>query len=260
MRAAGASDHGAVAALLRESGLFAETTPGMAGFVVSGDVRGLAGCAAAELHGEQALLRSVATRAGARAAGLGAALAEEALTRAAAGGASEAWLLTETAEAFFAKRGFVRVAREAAPAWLRAHPQWTTQCPAAAIVMRRAPATPDRLFVYGTLRSGSAVPAARTLHARARSLGAATTRGRRVELGAYPGLLDGGGEISGECFLLPADPAERESLLAALDEYEGIGPAGESGLPFRREVRVVRDGSGAAAPSWLYLWRGEAPR
>jgi gamma-glutamylcyclotransferase (GGCT)/AIG2-like uncharacterized protein YtfP len=167
--------------------------------------------------------------------------------------------LTETAESFFARRGFQRVSRSQAPGWLLAHRQWQDQCPASAVLMRRAPASPERLFVYGTLRSGSAVSAARRLHEHARSLGPATMRGRLLDLGAYPGLCEpGDDEIAGECFLLPSDARERAALLAELDEFEGIGLAGDAGLLFRREVRVVRDLSCAPAPAWLYLWRGSA--
>ncbi len=217
----------------------------------------LLGCAAAEAHGEDTLLRSVASVPAARAAGLGARLAEAALLGAFARGARVAWLLTEGSEAFFAKRGFLRLARDEAPIWLQAHPQWRMQCSAAALVMRRKPASPDRLFVYGTLRSGSTVPAARELHARARSLGPAAIRGRVLPLVAYPGLVEQGeSEVSGECFLLPEDPSDRESLLQFLDVYEGLGPNGEPGLPFHREARVIRDAAGASAPSWVYLWRG----
>lgn len=257
IRGARPEDASKVEALLRSYGLFAELTPSLAGFVVAEANGELLGCAAAESYGAQTLLRSVATAPTARSGGLGARLAEEALALASARGASEAWLLTEGSEAFFAKRGFVRVERAEAPEWLQAHAQWRLQCPSSALVMRRKPASPERLFVYGTLRSGSPVAAARRLHAEAASLGVAWARGRRVELGTYPGLVDRGeGEIAGESFLLPPDPAARLRLFEALDEYEGVGPEDESCLPFRREVRWVRDADGSSAPHWLYFWRG----
>lgn len=257
LRPARASDRAGILALLRACGLAAEVPEDVAGFVVAGAPGSPQGCAAAEVHGADALLRSVATATEARGGGLGAQLAEAALAQAAARGARVAWLLTETAAAFFARRGFQRVVREQAPGWLLAHRQWREQCPASAVLMRRAPATPECLFTYGTLRSGSAVAAARRLHARAHSLGAATVRGRLLDLGAYPGLCEpGADDVVGECFLLPSDPQERTALLAELDEYEGCGPCDETELPFRREVRVARDAAGLAAPCWTYVWRG----
>jgi N-acetylglutamate synthase-like GNAT family acetyltransferase/gamma-glutamylcyclotransferase (GGCT)/AIG2-like uncharacterized protein YtfP len=257
LRPARAADRAGILALLRACGLVAEVPEDVAGFVVAGAPGAPRGCAAAEVHGADALLRSVATVAEARGGGHGARLAEAALALAAVRGARVAWLLTETAESFFARRGFQRVSRSQAPGWLLAHRQWQDQCPASAVLMRRVPATPERLFVYGTLRSGNAVPAARRLHARARSLGPATVRGRLLDLGAYPGLCEpGADEVAGECFLLPPDPQERAALLAELDEYEGCGPCDESDLPFRREVRVARDASGQVVPCWTYVWRG----
>ena len=76
------------------------------------------------------------------------------------------------------------------------------------------------LFVYGTLRRGSAVPLARELAARAAYCGAATVCGRLYSLGPYPGILLGGGvadRVAGDVYELPMEP----DLLARLDAYEG---------------------------------------
>ena len=97
----------------------------------------LLGTAATERHGDVALLRSVAVHAPARGHGLGRALVERALADARDAGAREAWLLTETAEPFFAGLGWTRADRAAAPAAIRATLEFTSACPATAIAMRR---------------------------------------------------------------------------------------------------------------------------
>ena len=98
----------------------------------------LLGVAATEHHGPVALLRSVAVHDPVRGHGLGRALVERALADAAAAGAREAWLLTETAEPYFAGLGWQRADRAAAPADLAASVEFTGACPITAVAMRRA--------------------------------------------------------------------------------------------------------------------------
>jgi N-acetylglutamate synthase-like GNAT family acetyltransferase len=97
----------------------------------------LLGVAATERYGDVAFLRSVAVHAQARGNGLGRVLVERALADARAAGAREAWLLTETAESFFARIGWARASRDAAPAAIAASVEFTSACPATAIAMRR---------------------------------------------------------------------------------------------------------------------------
>jgi len=96
----------------------------------------LLGTAATERHGDLAFLRSVAVHAPARRHGLGKALVERALADARAAGAREAWLLTETAESFFAGLGWSRAERTDAPDAIARSVEFTTACPATAIAMR----------------------------------------------------------------------------------------------------------------------------
>ncbi len=111
----------------------------------------------------------------------------------------------------------------------------------------------ERLFVYGTLRSGSAHPMAAYLAARARCVGAARCAGRTVDLGAYPGLLDEAGtSTAGELWEL-AEPSDE--TLARLDDYEGCA----EGL-FERARREVRTADGRAVAAWVYLYRGSGSR
>ncbi len=129
-----------VAGLVEAAGL---TLAGLAACVAGGTAlvcRERDGCllgtAATERHDDAALLRSLAVHAPARRHGLGRALVERALADARAAGAREAWLLTETAEPFFAGLGWSRVERGDAPAAVAASVEFTSACPATAIAMR----------------------------------------------------------------------------------------------------------------------------
>ncbi len=97
----------------------------------------LLGAAATERYGDAALLRSVAVLGPVRGQGLGRALVERALADARAAGAREAWLLTETAEPFFAGLGWTAADRARAPTSVAASVEFTTACPTTAITMRR---------------------------------------------------------------------------------------------------------------------------
>ena len=91
-----------------------------------------------ELHGEAGLLRSLVVPPAFRGRGFGRdmtlALIGEARTR----GLTKLWLLTLTAADFFAKLGFERTDRSAAPAIIGASEEFATLCPATAVCMTRA--------------------------------------------------------------------------------------------------------------------------
>jgi amino-acid N-acetyltransferase len=95
------------------------------------------GAVGAEVCGDEALLRSLAVAPAERGAGIGGELVE-AIERAGGGwGVRRWWLLTTTAEAFFAKRGFQVVARDRAPAAIAATREFRELCPSAAVCMTR---------------------------------------------------------------------------------------------------------------------------
>jgi amino-acid N-acetyltransferase len=93
------------------------------------------GSVALEFHGNAALLRSLATRKDQRSRGLGQALFQFAMARAADRGVEAVALLTTTAEPFFARRGFETVSRDALPESLRASAEFRGACPASATSM-----------------------------------------------------------------------------------------------------------------------------
>lgn len=130
-------DFGAVRDLLSDSDLSHEDlSPGsMRDFVGLRGEDGLQAVAGLELHGSEALLRSVATTPAARGTGLGKKVTAAAEARARRAGVARLWLLTETAEGFFARLGWARAARDEAPPSIRETTQFTSLCPASAALM-----------------------------------------------------------------------------------------------------------------------------
>ncbi len=106
-------------------------------FFYSGPAEAPTGIVGVEVYGDVALLRSLVGAPGRRGSGEGSALLEHAEQYARASGASTLYLLTTTAENFFAKHGYGRVSRDAAPAAIRATREFAGICPASSAFMRR---------------------------------------------------------------------------------------------------------------------------
>ena len=96
----------------------------------------LAGCAAVERYDEVALLRSVATRPEQRGQGIAAALTEAALADAQRHGARTAYLLTTSAEGYFARHGFHPISRSLADPRLSQSKEWGEVCRTATLMYR----------------------------------------------------------------------------------------------------------------------------
>ena len=137
VRSANPEDLAAVEALLVASGLplagVREAFPGFVVAVHGDDVIGVAGL---EVHGEHALLRSVAVATEWRGRGVGRALVERVIADATSRGLQTIHLLTTTAERYFPSFGFTTVARSDVPATLREADEFVSACPASATVMR----------------------------------------------------------------------------------------------------------------------------
>lgn len=88
-------------------------------------------------HDEAGLLRSVAVEESVRGAGYGTAICEALLDRAREGNLDAVFLLTTTAEEFFAGLGFERVQRSRVPDSIRASAEFSDLCPASATCMKR---------------------------------------------------------------------------------------------------------------------------
>jgi N-acetylglutamate synthase-like GNAT family acetyltransferase len=97
----------------------------------------LFGTGGVQAFGDAALLRSVAISKDRQHAGLGSALLS-ALERHASGlGIGELVLLTQTAEPFFARHGYVRVERARVPQAIQATAEFRSLCPASAVCMSK---------------------------------------------------------------------------------------------------------------------------
>lgn len=114
---------------LRERGriLFAYRDP--AGIVV--------GYGRLELLGDDALLRTVVVKPRHRGEGHGRKIVEDLLARASQCGARQIWLLTTSAESFFSGLGFIPAARDEAPSTISGSQEFSSLCPASAVLMRR---------------------------------------------------------------------------------------------------------------------------
>jgi amino-acid N-acetyltransferase len=88
-----------------------------------------------EVFGEVALLRSLAVAPESQRLGTGSALLAHAEAWAQARGVRWIYLLTTTAEAFFARRGYQSVPRDAAPEPIRTTREFSGICPASSIFM-----------------------------------------------------------------------------------------------------------------------------
>lgn len=94
--------------------------------------RGLVGV---EMFGEHALLRSLVVASSERSNGVGSALLDHAESYARSKSVRRLFLLTTTAEAFFARHGFVPMAREVVPHSIRSTREFAEICPASSILM-----------------------------------------------------------------------------------------------------------------------------
>jgi len=94
------------------------------------------GVAALELYPGGALLRSVAIDGDVRGRGLGQRLVEAAVARARQVGVAAVFLLTETADEYFPRFGFQRIARDEVPAEVKQSVEFVSVCQVSATVMR----------------------------------------------------------------------------------------------------------------------------
>lgn len=102
------------------------------------DGANLIGAIGLEAYGAVALLRSLAVAPAWQGRGLGAALLAHAERVARQRGITALYLLTTTAEAFFTRRGYSRLPREAAPPVLHRTAEFAALCPASAVCLMKA--------------------------------------------------------------------------------------------------------------------------
>jgi N-acetylglutamate synthase-like GNAT family acetyltransferase len=95
------------------------------------------GFAGLEVHGRDALLRSLVTLPPVRLRGIGGAMVAKMETEARARGADAIYLVTEGGAEFFAKLGYASCARDRLPAGIAASALFARLCPASASVMMK---------------------------------------------------------------------------------------------------------------------------
>jgi len=95
------------------------------------------GVGGVEIHGADALLRSVAVDEKARGQGCGKALVAALEQHARAQGARRITLLTTTAPGFFTGLGYRVIPRDEAPTRIRSTPEFSDLCPESAVVMMK---------------------------------------------------------------------------------------------------------------------------
>lgn len=104
-------------------------------FYVARTGGGRVGIGGLETRGTDGLLRSVVVEEAARGRGYGSAICDRLEAAAREADIETLYLLTTTATAFFASRGYERVEREAAPAAIRATAEFADLCPSSATCM-----------------------------------------------------------------------------------------------------------------------------
>jgi amino-acid N-acetyltransferase len=106
-------------------------------FFYVGSATGPTGLIGLEPYDEVALLRSLVVTPAARAAGVGSALLRHAEEHARAIGVRRLYLLTTTADEFFARRGYQLAPRDSAPASIRTTREFAGICPASSAFMSK---------------------------------------------------------------------------------------------------------------------------
>ena len=130
------ADLAAVLALLEHCGLpQAGLAEVLATTVIAREAGRVIGCAALEVYGTVALLRSVAVDPSRRSQMLGSQLVQAMHTEARRLAIHEVYLLTETATGYFPRFGFRPIERAVVSPAIQRSVEWTSACPASAQAM-----------------------------------------------------------------------------------------------------------------------------
>ena len=111
-------------------------------FIMASESGRLIGCAGLQVAGQDGLVRSMAVHWTRRNAGMGSRLHERLLFEAAMAGVRTLYVVTSTAEDFFAGHGFRRIAAHAVPPELQASEEFTAFVPGGSTVMSRPVSPP----------------------------------------------------------------------------------------------------------------------
>ena len=133
------TDEPTIKALLAECSLpTSDLTPELlAHFVLCREGARVVGVVGIEVAGDAALLRSLAVVTGERGGGIGRELVRRAEAHARGLGVHALYLLTTTADPFFAASGYGTVPRDSAPDAVRATAEFSTLCPSTSVCMTK---------------------------------------------------------------------------------------------------------------------------
>lgn len=106
--------------------------------------------------------------------------------------------------------------------------------------------TDEYIAVYGTLMRGFGGQQENTVNKRWKYIGQCKIQGDLYDIGDYPGLIPGDGEVEGELYRL-LDP----SLLRELDEYEEFDPRNTEKSLFVRRYVVLKE---PKKDCWVYFY------
>ena len=138
LRLANETEHAGIRALLAENDLpVQDLDSATIRFIVAVLGNRIAGVVGLETFADTGLLRSLAVHANHRNTGLGAALVDAVESHALGCGVSQLVLLTETAEAFFARHGYEVIPRGSAPSSVQGSGEFRSICPASATCMTK---------------------------------------------------------------------------------------------------------------------------
>lgn len=137
LRAATEADLSLIIRWLAENQLPTEDIPQLSHLYLAQDDEVVVGIGGIEHHGDDGLLRSVVVASPFRHQKYGQWLCRQLLQIAQTQGIQSLYLLTNTAECFFAQLGFERIERQSAPATIQNTTEFSYLCPSAVCMRRR---------------------------------------------------------------------------------------------------------------------------
>jgi len=124
--------------LLQSQNLPSEDLPGiLSDFYTVRDGQKLVGLIGMERYGSCGLLRSMVVHPEHRNKGIAEALVKQLEQAASATGITDMYILTETAEQYFKRKGYRIVGREEVPGEIKGSSEFSSVCPVSATVMRK---------------------------------------------------------------------------------------------------------------------------
>ncbi len=143
-----AADLASIIELLQENNLPVEDVhERQQQFWIVKDGNNIAGVIGMEQYGSYGLLRSMATHTAYRNKGIATLLIDGLFEFAKKQKLSSIYLLTETAEKYFEKKGFIKIKRDDVPVEIKASKEFSHLCPSTAIVMKKDVTKKKLLFV-----------------------------------------------------------------------------------------------------------------